>query len=81
MVEIRAELEQTGTLNAKKQREKILKLLDKWYPQINAFEAKLKPYDEQLQRMRDELDSLPQHHVPGSGCPRGEPATEPGAHG
>ena len=55
MVEIRAELEQTGTLNAKKQREKILKLLDKWYPQINAFEAKLKPYDEQLQRMRDEL--------------------------
>ena len=55
MVEIRAELEQAGTLNAKKQREKILKLLDKWYPQINAFEAKLKPYDEQLQRMRDEL--------------------------
>lgn len=55
MVEIRSEREQTGALNSKKQRENILKLLDKWYPQANAFEAKLKPYDEQLQRMRDEL--------------------------
>ena len=49
MEQIRAELEQTGSLNAKRQREKILKLLEEWYPQVNAFEAKLKPYDEQIQ--------------------------------
>ena len=48
----RTELEQIGTLNAKRQKEKILKLLEQWYPQVNAFEAKLKPYDEQIQILR-----------------------------
>lgn len=48
MAQIRTELEKVGTLNAKKQREKVLKLLTDWYPRVNAFEAKLKPYDEQL---------------------------------
>ena len=52
MKQIRTELEQIGTLNAKRQREKILKLLEQWYPQVNAFEAKLKPYDEQIQILR-----------------------------
>lgn len=48
MVQIRKEIKNIGTLNAGKQREKILALLMKWYPQVNAFEAKLRPYDEQL---------------------------------
>ena len=37
MMQIRTELEQTNPLNAKRQREKILKLLEQWYPQVNAF--------------------------------------------
>lgn len=49
---IQQELERTGPLNANKQREKVLKLLERWYPQVNAFEAKLKPYDDQLKLMR-----------------------------
>ena len=52
MKQIRTELEQIGTMNAKRQREKILKLLEKWYPQVNAFEAKLKPYDEQIRILK-----------------------------
>lgn len=52
MKQIRTELEQIGPLNTKRQREKILKLLEQWYPQVNAFEAKLKPYDEQIQILR-----------------------------
>ena len=52
MKQIRTELEQIGTLNAKRQREKILKLLEQWYPQINAFEAKLKPYDDQIRILK-----------------------------
>ena len=52
MVLIQQELERTGPLNANKQREKALKLLERWYPQVNAFEAKLKPYDDQLKLMR-----------------------------
>lgn len=42
MKQIRKEIKNIGTLNAGKQREKILKLLMDWYPQVNAFEAKLK---------------------------------------
>ena len=52
MVLIQQELERTGPLNANKQREKVLKLLERWYPQVNAFEDKLKPYDDQLKLMR-----------------------------
>ena len=52
MKQIRTELEQIGTLNAKRQREKILKLLEQWYPQVNAFEAKLKPYDDQIRILK-----------------------------
>ena len=52
MMQIRTELEQTNPLNAKRQREKILKLLEQWYPQVNAFEAKLKPYDDQIKILR-----------------------------
>lgn len=52
MVLIQRELERTSPLNANKQREKVLKLLERWYPQVNAFEAKLKPYDDQLKLMR-----------------------------
>ena len=52
MIQIRTELEQTNPLNTKRQREKILKLLEQWYPQVNAFEAKLKPYDDQIKILR-----------------------------
>lgn len=48
MKQIRKETKNIGTLNAGKQREKILKLLMDWYPQVNAFEARLRPYDAQL---------------------------------
>lgn len=51
MKQIRKEIKNIGTLNAGKQREKILKMLMDWYPQVNAFEAKLRPYDEQLKIM------------------------------
>ena len=58
MEQIRSEIQNIGTLNAGKQREKVLKLLTKWYPQVNAFEAKLKPYDQEIrslhQRIREE---------------------------
>lgn len=52
MKQIRKEIKNIGTLNAGKQREKILKLLMDWYPQVNDFEAKLKPYDTQLKIMK-----------------------------
>lgn len=52
MALIQKELEHIGPLNANKQREKISGLLEKWYPQVNAFEAKLRPYEEQLKLMR-----------------------------
>lgn len=51
MVQIQKEIKNIGTLNAGKQREKILALLTKWYPKVNAFEAQLRPYDEQLKIM------------------------------
>jgi chromosome segregation ATPase len=53
MTEIRTEIENIGTFNAGKQKEKVLKLLMDWYPQINAFESKLKPYDAQLKILRE----------------------------
>jgi len=52
MEQIRTEIESIGTFNAAKQREKVLKLLMKWYPQVNAFEAKLQPYDEQIKILK-----------------------------
>lgn len=53
MTEIRTEIENIGTFNAGKQKEKVLKLLMDWYPRINAFESKLKPYDDQLKTLRE----------------------------
>ena len=53
MTEIRTEIENIGTFNAGKQKEKVLKLLMDWYPQINAFESKLKPYDAQLKILKE----------------------------
>lgn len=50
---IRKEIQNIGVLNGPKQREKILELLAQWYPKINAFEAKLKPYDEQFRILRE----------------------------
>lgn len=58
MAEIRAELEKIGPFNAGRQREKILELLGQWYPQVNAFEAKLKPYDQQIRQMEAEKATL-----------------------
>lgn len=58
MEQIRREVQSIGTLNAGKQREKVLKLLLDWYPKVNAFEAKLKPYDEQLQLLKEQEASL-----------------------
>ncbi len=52
MTRIRKDIENIGTFNANKQREKVLRRLEKWYPQVNAFEAKLRPYDEQLKLLR-----------------------------
>ena len=46
MTHIRKNIQNIGTLNANKQREKVLRRLEKWYPQVNAFEPKLRPYDE-----------------------------------
>ena len=51
MVQIQKEIKNIGTLNAGRQREKILTLLMNWYPQVNAFEVQLRPYDEQLKIM------------------------------
>ncbi len=58
MVRIKKEIKKIGPLNAGKQREKIFGLLLKWYPQVNAFEAKLKPYDEQLLILEDAAAGL-----------------------
>lgn len=67
MEQIRSEIKNIGTLNAGKQREKILKLLTKWYPQVNAFEAKLKPYDQEIhslhQRIREERGDVERTQV------------------
>jgi len=52
MTQIQKEIKSIGALNAGRQREKILRLLTEWYPRVNAFEAKLRPYDEQLSIMR-----------------------------
>lgn len=61
MKQIRKEIKNIGTLNAGKQREKILKLLMDWYPQVNAFEAKLRPYDAQLKIMEQNETVLRQN--------------------
>lgn len=61
MKQIRKEIKSIGTLNAGKQREKILKLLMDWYPQVNAFEAKLRPYDAQLKIMEQNETILRQN--------------------
>lgn len=58
MEQIRQEVQSIGALNAGKQREKVLKLLLDWYPKVNAFEAKLKPYDEQLRLLKEQEVSL-----------------------
>lgn len=58
MEQIRQEVQSIGTLNAGKQREKVLKLLLDWYPKVNAFEAKLRPYDEQLRLLKEQEVSL-----------------------
>ena len=58
MVQIQKELKNIGALNAGKQREKILALLTKWYPEVNAFEAKLKPYDEQIRTLEQRAREL-----------------------
>lgn len=55
MDQIRSEIKNIGTLNAGKQREKVLKLLSKWYPQVNAFEEKLKPYDQEIQSLKQRV--------------------------
>lgn len=55
MEQIRSEIKNIDTLNAGKQREKVLKLLSKWYPQVNAFEAKLKPYDQEIQSLNQRV--------------------------
>ncbi len=54
MEQIRQEVQSIGALNAGKQREKVLKLLLDWYPKVNAFEAKLRPYDEQLRLLKEQ---------------------------
>lgn len=61
MKQIRKEIKNIGTLNAGKQREKLLKLLMDWYPQVNAFEAKLRPYDTQLKIMKQNETVLRQN--------------------
>lgn len=58
MEQIRQEVQSIGALNAGKQRAKVLKLLLDWYPKVNAFEAKLKPYDEQLRLLKEQEVSL-----------------------
>ena len=58
MEKIRQEVQSIGALNAGKQREKVLKLLLDWYPKVNAFKAKLKPYDEQLRVLKEQETSL-----------------------
>jgi hypothetical protein len=60
MEQIRQEVQSIGVLNAGKQREKVLKLLLDWYPKVNAFEAKLRPYDEQLRLLKEQELSLRQ---------------------
>ena len=58
MEQIRREVQNIGTLNAGKQKEKVLKLLLDWYPKVNAFESKLRPYDEQLRLLKEQEVSL-----------------------
>ncbi len=53
MSAIQNEIENIGAFNSGKQKEKILKMLLEWYPQINAFESKLKPYEQQIKILED----------------------------
>jgi hypothetical protein len=41
-------IQNIGAFNSGKQKEQILKMLLEWYPQINAFESKLKPYEQHI---------------------------------
>ena len=53
MSAIQNEIENIGAFNSGKQKEKILNMLLEWYPQINAFESKLKPYEQQIKILED----------------------------
>lgn len=51
-------------MNAGKQREKILKLLMDWYPQVNAFEAKLREYQDFIESIpEDVFEELKQRYT------------------
>ena len=58
MTAIRAEVEKIGLTNAGRQREKVLLLLENWYPKVNAFEEKLKPYAQTLDILRENQRTL-----------------------
>jgi len=58
MTAIRAEVEKIGLTNAGRQREKVLSLLENWYPKVNAFEEKLKPYAQTLDILRENQRTL-----------------------
>jgi len=53
MSAIQNEIENIGAFNSGKQKEKILKILLEWFPQVNAFESKLKPYEQQIKILED----------------------------
>ncbi|MEG1631195.1 MAG: hypothetical protein RR423_02930 [Hydrogenoanaerobacterium sp.] len=45
---MKKEIESIGTFNAQKKKETLQELFSKWYPQINAFENQLRPYDNRI---------------------------------
>lgn len=49
MEQMKVEIQSIGTFNAQKKKESLLDMFCKWYPSINAFENKLKPYSQQLE--------------------------------
>lgn len=49
MEQMKLEIQSIGTFNAQKKKESLLDIFCKWYPSINAFENKLKPYAQQLE--------------------------------
>ncbi|MEF9864431.1 MAG: MobV family relaxase, partial [Christensenellaceae bacterium] len=48
MQTMKKEIESIGTFNAQKKKETLQELFSKWYPQINAFENQLRPYDNRI---------------------------------
>lgn len=52
MQSMKKEIESIGTFYAQKKKEALLEMFCKWYPQINAFENQLRPYDSVIKDLK-----------------------------